>query len=88
MQQPSMCLARMPLRQALKAQAAESSVNLRRRECVMTSKETLRKTVAIVLAACFAALAGTAFAGNTADQAGKVDCKQYPNDPECKGKTQ
>jgi hypothetical protein len=54
----------------------------------VTSKETLRKTFAIMLAACFAALAGTAFAGDPADQTGKVDCKQYPNDPKCTGKTQ
>jgi len=56
----------------------------------MTPKDTLRKTVAIVLAACFTALAGAAFAGSDApgqtDQ--KADCKKTPNHPDCKGKTQ
>jgi hypothetical protein len=53
----------------------------------MTAKETLLRTCAIVLAACFTALAGTAFAGDPAGEQ-KVDCKQYPNHPDCKGKTQ
>lgn len=57
----------------------------------MTLKDTLRKTFAIVLAASFTALGGAAFAGSdTPGQTDQktVDCKQYPNHPDCKGKTQ
>jgi hypothetical protein len=52
----------------------------------MTTKDTLRRTFAMVLAACFTALAGAAFAGS--DRPGqtdkKVDCKQTPNHPDCR----
>ncbi len=54
----------------------------------MTPKDALRKTFAIVLAACFTALAGAAFAGSDTPGQQKVDCKQTPNHPECKAKTQ
>jgi hypothetical protein len=56
----------------------------------MTQDHTLRKTFAIVLAACFTTLAGAAFAGSDTpgqtDQ--KVDCKKMPSHPDCKDKTQ
>ena len=56
----------------------------------MKPKDTLRKTFAIVLAACFTALGGVAFAGSDTpgetDQ--KVDCKKMPSHPDCKDKTQ
>jgi hypothetical protein len=56
----------------------------------MTPKDTLRKLFAIVLAACFAGLAGTAWAApdtpGQSDQ--KVDCKKLPNHPDCKGRAQ
>ena len=54
----------------------------------MKPKDTLRKTLAIVLAACFTALAGAAFAGSDTPGEQKVDCKKTPSHPDCKDKTQ
>ncbi len=54
----------------------------------MTSKATLRRTFAIVLAACFTALSGAAFAGSDTPGEQKVDCKRTPNHPDCKDKSQ
>jgi hypothetical protein len=54
----------------------------------MTLKDTLRKMLAMVMAACFTALAGAAFAGSDKPGEQKVDCKQTPNHPDCRGKTQ
>ena len=49
---------------------------------------TLLKTLAIVVAASFTALAGAAFAGSDTPGEQKVDCKQTPNHPDCKGRPQ
>lgn len=55
----------------------------------MAPKQVFLKAIPIFVAACFVGIAGSAFAagGTTKAEQPKVDCKKYPENEACKGKS-